>query len=39
MGSVTDMTVINEPGQQFVLVNGGRPLLETAHVYQPLERM
>jgi len=38
MKSVTDMTVINEPGQQFVLVNGGHPLLHKAHVYQPLER-
>ncbi len=37
MGSITDMTVLNQNGQQLALANGGHPLLTKAHVFQPLE--
>ena len=37
-GSITDMSVLNHNGQQFLLANGGHPLLTKAHVYQPLEK-
>ena len=36
-GSMTDVYVLNQNGQQFILANGGHPLLMKAHVFQLLE--